>query len=180
MSSPARSWSETTTAWASENCSRNQGSIMAVSSGRPHMFCVYQRGRGQEPVTVAGSIRSFVAVKAMRASSVLVSRGPSPARGGPSRRLGPARELDEVGDHHVLAAEVQVVGVRELLGAADLLRVLVEERAEVEEAEVDDASREVTLLEDLGRPELAQDRELHQVGAAVVAEQPGGGPGEVG
>jgi len=26
------------------------------------MFCVYQRGRGQEPVTVAGSIRSFVAV----------------------------------------------------------------------------------------------------------------------
>jgi hypothetical protein len=29
------------------------------------MFIVYQRGRGHEPVTVAGSIRSFVAVKAI-------------------------------------------------------------------------------------------------------------------
>ena len=38
---------------------------MAVSSGRPHKFAVYQRGRGHEPVTVAGSIRSFVAVNAM-------------------------------------------------------------------------------------------------------------------
>src|SRR3982751_137442 len=65
MSSPARSWSETTTAMASVNCSRYQGSIIAVSSGRPHMFCVYQRGRGHDPVTVAGSIRSFVAVNAI-------------------------------------------------------------------------------------------------------------------
>jgi len=29
------------------------------------MFMEYQRGRGQEPVMVAGSIRPFVAVKAM-------------------------------------------------------------------------------------------------------------------
>src|SRR5947209_13013073 len=65
MSSPARSWSETTIACASLNCSRYHGSIIAVSSGRPHMFIVYQRGRGHEPVTVAGSIRSFVAVNAM-------------------------------------------------------------------------------------------------------------------
>src|SRR5213594_3762629 len=65
MSRPARSWSETTIACASVNCSRYQGSIMAVSSGRPHMFIVYQRGRGHEPVTVAGSIRSFVAVNAI-------------------------------------------------------------------------------------------------------------------
>jgi hypothetical protein len=36
-----------------------------VSSGRAHMFWVYQRGRGQLPVTVAGSITSFVAVNAM-------------------------------------------------------------------------------------------------------------------
>jgi len=28
------------------------------------MFCVYQRGLGHEPVTVAGSITSFVAVNA--------------------------------------------------------------------------------------------------------------------
>src|SRR3954471_24537425 len=65
MSSPVRSWSLTTTAWASLNCSRYHGSIIAVSSGRPHMFCVYQRGRGHDPVTVAGSIRSFVAVNAI-------------------------------------------------------------------------------------------------------------------
>src|SRR3954469_12731122 len=65
MSSPVRSWSLTTMAWASLNCSRYHGSIMAVSSGRPHMFCVYQRGRGHDPVTVAGSIRSFVAVNAI-------------------------------------------------------------------------------------------------------------------
>jgi hypothetical protein len=29
------------------------------------MFIVYQRGRGHDPVTVAGSIRSFVAVNAI-------------------------------------------------------------------------------------------------------------------
>src|SRR5438105_7363917 len=68
MSSPARSWSETTIACASLNCSRYHRSTIAVSSGRPHMFIVYQRGRGHEPVTVAGSIRSFVAVNAMRCS----------------------------------------------------------------------------------------------------------------
>src|SRR6478735_1386197 len=62
MSSPTRSWSETTIAWASLNCSRYHGFIIIVSSGRPHMFSVYQRGRGHDPVTVAGSIRSFVAV----------------------------------------------------------------------------------------------------------------------
>ena len=33
-----------------------------------HMFTLYQRGRGQEPVTVAGSIRSLVAVNAMSLS----------------------------------------------------------------------------------------------------------------
>src|SRR6266545_2793144 len=52
MSRPARSWSETTIACASVNCSRYQGSIIAVSSGRPHMFIVYQRGRGQDAVAV--------------------------------------------------------------------------------------------------------------------------------
>src|ERR1035441_6712583 len=55
-------------ACASENCSRYHGSIMAVSRGRPHMFTLYQRGRGHEPVTVAGRIRSLVAVNAMSVS----------------------------------------------------------------------------------------------------------------
>ena len=35
---------------------------MQVSSGRPHMLTSNQRGRGHEPVTVLGSIRSAVAV----------------------------------------------------------------------------------------------------------------------
>src|SRR5438445_2436364 len=65
MSRPARSWSATTIECASVNCSRYQGSIIAVSRGRPHMFIVYQRGRGHEPVTVAGSIRSLFAVNAI-------------------------------------------------------------------------------------------------------------------
>src|SRR6266705_5445475 len=73
MSSPARSWSEITVATASVNCSRYQGSIIAVSRGRPHMFIVYQRGRGHEPVTVAGSIKSFVAVKAIGSLTLWVS-----------------------------------------------------------------------------------------------------------
>ena len=38
---------------------------MHVSSGRPHMLVSNQRGRGQEPVTVLGSIRSRVTVKGM-------------------------------------------------------------------------------------------------------------------
>src|SRR5581483_1056779 len=68
MSSPQRSWSETTIACASANCSRNHGFIIAVSSGRPQRFSVYQRGRGHDPVTVAGSITSLVAVNAIGTS----------------------------------------------------------------------------------------------------------------
>ena len=54
-------------AWASRNCSRNRTSRSAVSSGRPHSPWSYQRGRGHEPVTVAGSMRSLVAVSIARA-----------------------------------------------------------------------------------------------------------------
>ena len=35
---------------------------MQLSSGRPHMLTSNQRGRGHEPVTVLGSVRSAVAV----------------------------------------------------------------------------------------------------------------------
>jgi hypothetical protein len=37
-------------------------SIMQVSSGFAHMLVSNQRGLGQEPVTVLGRTRSFVAV----------------------------------------------------------------------------------------------------------------------
>src|SRR2546426_12222897 len=110
MSSPARSWSETTIACASLNCSRYHGSIIAVSSGRPHMFIVYQRGRGQDPVTVAGSIRSFVAVNAMRAP--FLASGP---RGLQARSRRPrARELDDL--------DAVPVGVVDVEGLAPVVR----------------------------------------------------------
>ena len=62
MSRPARSSSLTTTARASWNFSRKRTSIMQVSSGLPHMLTSNQRGRGQEPVIVLGSIRLAVTV----------------------------------------------------------------------------------------------------------------------
>src|SRR6476646_5243258 len=62
MSSPARSWSASTALTASTNCSRYAASVMASENGRPFRLCVYQLGRGQEPVTVVGRMRSFVAV----------------------------------------------------------------------------------------------------------------------
>src|SRR3954466_2294947 len=74
MSSPARVWSASTTECASRNCSRNRTSSSAVSSGRPHRPWSYQRGRGHEPVTVAGSIRSLVAVN-IRVRLLVVSSG---------------------------------------------------------------------------------------------------------
>ena len=40
-------------------------SIMQVSSGLPHMLVSNQRGRGHEPVTVLGRIRSRVTVNGM-------------------------------------------------------------------------------------------------------------------
>ena len=76
MSSPARFWSASTVLCASRNCSRKWTSSSAVSSGRPHRPLSYQRGRGHEPVTVAGSIRSLVAVSIGRAPP---GRGPGGA-----------------------------------------------------------------------------------------------------
>ena len=69
MSSPARSSSLITTASASWNFSRNRMSSMHVSSGLAHMLMSNHRGRGHEPVTVLGRIRSFVTVKAMHTPS---------------------------------------------------------------------------------------------------------------
>src|SRR5512140_3685605 len=95
-------------AWASVNCSRNHGSIIAVSSGRPHVFTLYQRGLGQEPVTVAGSNKSLVAVNAI----VFVSVGEAlPRRAGrrsittatrqnksPSYEFGCAANMPQLGN----------------------------------------------------------------------------------
>ena len=64
---------------------------MHVSSGLPHMLVSNQRGRGHEPVTVAGSIRFFVTVKAMRwriSPQTNVGLRPTPRLG---RSRGPLR-----------------------------------------------------------------------------------------
>ena len=61
-----------------------------MSSGRPHRPPSYQRGRGHEPVTVAGSIRSLVAVSIARAPPRRDPGGASILRrrraAGPERR----------------------------------------------------------------------------------------------
>src|SRR5579862_1793210 len=62
MSSPARSWSERTTATASKNCSRNAEVRSASLNRCPRVLPVYQVGRGQDPVTVVGRSLSLVAV----------------------------------------------------------------------------------------------------------------------
>src|SRR5579872_2954440 len=74
MSSPARSCSLITTAIASWNFSRKRTSSMHVSNGRPHMLTSNQRGRGNEPVIVDGSILSAVAVNIATIILVAASR----------------------------------------------------------------------------------------------------------
>src|SRR5687767_6745373 len=68
---------------ASWNFSRKWTSNMQVSSGRPHMLTSNQRGLGQEPVTVAGRIRSAVAVN----MTLLLFRGLRRARGNRAPKI---------------------------------------------------------------------------------------------
>src|SRR3954471_23751417 len=82
-----------------------------------------------------------------------------------------ARHFEQVADHHVLVLEAQVVGVRELLDALDLALAGVEELVEVEEREVDHARAEAVLGQQVRGAGLAEDRELHHVGDAVLGEQ---------
>src|SRR3954471_11652652 len=72
-------------------------------------------------------------------------------------------DLEEVGDHHVLVAELQVVGVGEVLDALDLGPALLEQLVEVEEREVDDVRRVPGPRQQLRRARLPEDRELHDV-----------------
>src|SRR5215207_5347684 len=62
MSSPARSWSRRLVPTASVYCSRNRASAIASLNGRAARFSVYHVGRGSDPVMVAGSSKSFVAL----------------------------------------------------------------------------------------------------------------------
>src|SRR5579859_2540736 len=71
-----------------------------------------------------------------------------------------AGDLDEVGDHHVLVAQLDVVRVRACLDALDLLAALRLEVVESDEAVVDDARGEARALEVLDRLARADDRQL--------------------
>src|SRR5918996_3848759 len=93
-SRPARSWSLTITARASWNFSRKRTSIMHVSSGRPHMLTSNQRGRGQEPVTVLGSVRFAVAVNIGHPLACLLRKGRRYHGAGPAMELDEAREAE--------------------------------------------------------------------------------------
>src|SRR5215467_1259256 len=66
MSRPASSWSPMTQLMASTNRSRYRMSAMPVENGRPRRLTSNHDGRGHDPVTVAGSSRSFVAVSILR------------------------------------------------------------------------------------------------------------------
>ena len=57
-------------------------------------------------------------------------------------RLARSSDLEQVRDHHVVAADREVVGVGELLDTRDLLGVRLEDLAEREEAVVDDSGLE--------------------------------------
>src|SRR5262249_35811139 len=62
MSSPADSCSLTMQATASMYCSRKRESPRASLKARPRSTSVNHDGRGQEPVTVVGSVRPRVAL----------------------------------------------------------------------------------------------------------------------
>ena len=71
----------------------------------------------------------------------------------------------------MLVADVDVVRVGERLDHRDLLGVAGEQRAEREEAEVDDAALEAELLEKRRRAFLAYDRELQDECPPAVDEE---------
>src|SRR5438132_337220 len=50
--------------------------------------------------------------------------------------LRPACHFEEIRDHHVLATEREVIGIRQLLDALDLLPVRLEDGCEGEEAKI--------------------------------------------
>jgi hypothetical protein len=83
MSNPARSWSLATTAMASWDFSQKRTSSMQVSKGLPRMLTSNHRGRGQDPVTVLGSMKSWVTVDIQYPSPCLSLRGTRP-QGEPS------------------------------------------------------------------------------------------------
>ena len=159
MSSPARSWSAITVACASRNCSRKWTSSSAVSSGRPHRPRSYQRGRGHEPVTVAGSIRSLVAVSIGR--RLLVEIGwcvdPRSSVGGPEVVPATARSIRlDVGHKPAGFGGARRIGLRDPVDLAGHLLAVGPVDGHSERSSTQDSSLPILLLDDIAvrAPEL--------------------------
>src|SRR5438270_13872575 len=84
---------------------------------------------------------------------------------------GPACYFEEIGNHHVLATEREVIGIRQVLDALDLLPVRLEDGREGEEAEINDARSQSGLLHKLSGAGLAQDGKLHDIGDAILRQE---------
>src|SRR5215472_6057805 len=101
MSSPAVSCSFTMHETASRYCSRKRESPRASLKARPRSTSVNHDGRGQEPVTVVGSVRSRVALsmpgflrRVGYTKSALhdAAHGPEPLEPATGRHYPPARD----------------------------------------------------------------------------------------
>src|SRR3954454_20036542 len=149
--SPASSCLRTTSRIASSSMPRSSDASMrpSLKSSRACSSC----GGGSRLPT--WSARNGGRVRAAMAGSSSGSLG-SDAPGLLPARAGRRRDLEQVGDHHVLVAEAQVVGVRERLDALDVRLALGEELVEVEEREVDDLRLVAGAGEQLGGPRLAE------------------------
>ena len=99
---------------------------------------------------------------------------PAGGVGFPTRTGRARRDLQQVGDHHLLLAERQVVGVGQLLDALDLLAACPRNSSwNSKKAKSTTRAAKPCRLQQLGGPLLADDRELHQVGDAARRERLG-------
>ena len=80
-------------------------------------------------------------------------------------------DLEQVGHHHLLLADGQVVGVAELLDAGDLRAALLLLGREGEQRVVDGLRDEAAGGEGVGRVALGEDRELDDVGDALGRDE---------
>src|SRR5215468_8478873 len=101
MSSPAVSCSFTMHETASRYCSRKRESPRASLKARPWSTSVNHDGRGQEPVTVVGSVSSRVALSMpgflrrvgyTKSGLYDAARGPNPLEPVTGRHYPPARD----------------------------------------------------------------------------------------
>src|SRR3954467_14643559 len=147
--SPTSSCLRTTSRMASSSTPRSSSASMspALKSSRACNSC---GGRSRLPTWSARNGGRVRAAMAGSSSGSLGFRAPGLLTAG----AGGRRDLEEVGDHHVLVAEAQVVGVGQRLDALDVRLALGEQLVEVEEREVADLRLVAGAGEELAGPRL--------------------------